>query len=60
MGKRTYQVVLYALAFALLLLENALMIFEVRSGWDINPRAAVLLGASMAMAAIIMIRRAPL
>ena len=52
MGKRTYQTVLLAVAFLLFMLNNRLMIFEIRSGMGIEPRSAALLGAVVVLVAV--------
>jgi hypothetical protein len=52
MGKRTYQAVLLTAAFMLFVLNNRLMIFEIRSAYGIEPRSAALLGALVVLLAV--------
>ena len=58
MGKRAFQIALYSLAGALLLLNNALLVYEVRSALHIAPRAAMIVGAVMVAIAIFLVVRA--
>lgn len=52
MGKSIYRILLLAVAFVLLLLDKSLMVFEVRSGWEVGPEMAVIFGALSAGAAV--------
>jgi hypothetical protein len=59
MGKQTYRIMCYATALLLLLLNNRLMIFEIRSGVGVDPHQAAWLGAVMGFVALAAMKAAP-
>ena len=59
LNKRIYRMSLIALSGFLLLLDKSLMIFELRSKWNADPRVAMIVGSVLVLAAILLIARAP-
>ena len=58
MGRRAFQAALYSVAAGLILVNNAMMIYEVRNALGISPRISIVAGMVMVVVAYTMIVRA--
>jgi hypothetical protein len=57
MSTKSYEALLYALAFVLLLFDKALMVFEIRSSLHVDPNLAIFIGSVTSLAAIYLVKR---